>query len=72
MASKDKKFKFIDLFAGIQLLQNDYIGGAGSRGSGQIRFLQDTMEVKSRNVKFYMLEEAENLVTSTYKQYFPK
>lgn len=61
-----------DLFAAMQLLQNDYIGGAGSRGSGQIRFLKDTMSVSMRTQKFYLFEEEEKDVTQEFKDRFPK
>lgn len=42
------------LFAGMQLLQEDYLGGSGSRGSGQIRFHIES--VLERDVKTYYLE----------------
>jgi CRISPR-associated protein Csm3 len=69
----DKEVELVsDLFSGMQLLQNDYIGGAGSRGSGQVKFLNTTMKVCQRSSKFYLMEEDEKDVTDQYKQYFPK
>lgn len=69
----DKEDELVnDLLAGMQLLQNDYIGGAGSRGSGQIRFLADSIKVELRSNKFYLMEEVVQDVTIDYKQHFPK
>jgi CRISPR-associated protein Csm3 len=59
-----------DLFAAMQLVQNDYIGGSGSRGSGQICFQNIT--VKERSNKFYTFENEEEDKTESFKQYFPK
>jgi len=42
------------LFGGMQLLQEDYLGGSGSRGSGQIKFLIDN--VFERNVDSYYIK----------------
>jgi CRISPR-associated protein Csm3 len=60
-----------DVFAALNLVQNDYIGGSGSRGSGQISFLIDT--VVERSATFYKMEGApEKPVTNDYKSIFPK
>lgn len=61
-----------DLFAAMQLLQNDYIGAAGSRGSGQIKFEPDTMKVIERTRSYYEMNSVEKDVTADFKQYFPK
>jgi CRISPR-associated protein Csm3 len=61
-----------DLFAAMQLVQNDYIGAAGSRGSGQIKFESEGMKVALRTQNFYHLDEEEQNVTANYQQYFPK
>lgn len=61
-----------DLFAAMQLLQNDYIGAAGSRGSGQIQFEASSITVKKRDRGFYEMDGAEVDVTAEYQQYFPK
>jgi CRISPR-associated protein Csm3 len=61
-----------DLFAAMQLLQNDYIGAAGSRGSGQIQFDVSSISVKKRDRSFYEMNGSEVDVTADYKQYFPK
>lgn len=61
-----------DLFSAMQLLQNDYIGAAGSRGSGQIQFEASSISVKKRDRGFYEMGGAEVDVTAEYQQYFPK
>lgn len=61
-----------DLFAAMQLLQNDYLGAAGSRGSGQIQFESSTITVKKRDRSFYEMNGEEEDVTAQYQQYFPK
>lgn len=59
-----------DLFSAMQLVQNDYIGGSGSRGSGQISFMINS--VKERNIKFYEFESEEKNLTTEYSKYFPR
>lgn len=59
-----------DLFASLQLVQNDYIGGSGSRGSGQVSF--DIQSVIERDNDFYSLASAEQDRTTECQQYFPK
>ena len=61
-----------DLFKSLNLVQNDYIGGSGSRGSGQIAF--QIKSVSERGQDFYNNEktEAETDKTSDYKTFFPK
>jgi CRISPR-associated protein Csm3 len=61
-----------DLFSSLQLLQNDYLGAAGSRGSGQIQFSE--MKVEKRDRAFYELSDNAKPedVTPTYQNYFPK
>lgn len=61
-----------DLFSALQLLQNDYLGAAGSRGSGQIRFESDSMKVEKRDRAFYEMNGQVQNVTAEYQQYFPK
>ena len=61
-----------DLFSAMKLLQNDYLGAAGSRGSGQIRFLCDTIRVHERSVGYYLNNSDEKDVTDTYKNKFPQ
>ena len=65
-----------DLFSALRLLQDDYIGGAGSRGSGQIEFSIDAVFV--RNADFYksiVMKNDENvkdsdLIVKPYMQFF--
>ena len=45
----ENELNFFDtILAGMELLEDDYLGGAGSRGSGQIAFEKLTMKFKSR------------------------
>ncbi len=67
----------IDLFSAMQLLQNDYLGAAGSRGSGQIRFEANSIKVMKRTRQFYEMDaeaqdEEKNNVTADFQKYFPK
>ena len=59
-----------DLFSALQMVQNDYIGGSGSRGSGQVSF--HIASVKERSDKFYLENVPEKDVTDTLKSRFPK
>ncbi len=59
-----------DLFASLQLVQNDYIGGSGSRGSGQVSF--HVHSAVERDTKFYMLASKEIDRIDDFRQYFPK
>jgi CRISPR-associated protein Csm3 len=59
-----------DLFAALQMVQNDYIGGSGSRGSGQVSF--NIAAVKERNDQFYLSNAPEKDITETLKSRFPK
>lgn len=44
--------ELIDLtIRGLQMIQDDYIGGSGSRGSGQVKF--HIQEIKQRTADFY-------------------
>ncbi|NSW45388.1 MAG: type III-A CRISPR-associated RAMP protein Csm3 [Bacteroidales bacterium] len=48
----DKESDLLDLFyKGIQLLQDDYLGGSGSRGYGQVQ-----IEIKERKEKLYKVQ----------------
>jgi CRISPR-associated protein Csm3 len=59
-----------NLFTSLRLLHNDYIGGSGSRGSGQIRIDLNTM--MERNMSYYTENATEIDLTATYKNLFPK
>ena len=60
-----------DMFAAIKLVQNDYIGGSGSRGSGQIRFSIES--IKSFTPDYYKnMKDGVEDVTDTYRDQFPK
>lgn len=60
-----------NLFTAMRLLQNDYIGGSGSRGSGQISFCN--LRVLERDMAYYAGDSSEEKdVTVNYQQYIPK
>lgn len=61
-----------DMFRALQLVQNDYIGGAGSRGSGQVKF--EINSVESFDEAFYNGDgnEPPTLLTDTYRAQFPR
>jgi len=41
--------RFVDVFEAMQLLEDDYLGGQGSRGSGKVRFKQVRVSCRNRN-----------------------
>lgn len=59
-----------DLFTALQLVQNDYIGGSGSRGSGQISF--DIEKVIERSNDYFSFQADEKDIKKDYQHYFPK
>ena len=46
--------------AGLRLLEDDALGGGGSRGSGRVRF--DGLRLAWRSAKFYSHGEAESVL----------
>ena len=58
-----------NLFAAMALLQDDYLGGHGSRGSGQIKI--QLQSITKRSVNFYLGEEGEpvNQLTAFKSKY---
>jgi CRISPR-associated protein Csm3 len=58
-----------DLFTALQLVQDDYIGGSGSRGSGQVSFHIES--VVERGNAFYSEGKEEAIRTEAYKTLFP-
>lgn len=59
-----------DMFAALRMLQNDYVGGSGSRGSGQIAFQIDRMV--ERSVDYYRGDGPEEDVTVQFQGQFPE
>ncbi len=62
-----------NLFKALELVQDDYLGGSGSRGSGQVKFL--IKEVFERDAAFYTsstLGEGENVLDEYSHKYIPK
>jgi len=49
------------LFKGLQMIQDDYLGGSGSRGSGQVSF--KITSIKERTSAYYHGTEKENPIT---------
>jgi CRISPR-associated protein Csm3 len=41
--------RFVNVFEAMQLLEDDYLGGQGSRGSGKVRFEELRLSCRSRN-----------------------
>ncbi len=41
--------RFINVFEAMQLLEDDYLGGQGSRGSGKVRFEEIRLSCRNRN-----------------------
>lgn len=68
---KDDEAKMMqDVFSALQMVQNDYIGGSGSRGSGQVSFKIEN--IVERTDAFYSGNAIETNLTETYKSKFPK
>jgi len=49
---------------GLRLVQDDYLGGSGSRGSGQVEIILE--RITARPVDFYKTETGEEDITSRY------
>jgi CRISPR-associated protein Csm3 len=49
---------------GLKLVQDDYLGGSGSRGSGQVQFRD--IKITQRNVDFYRESAKEEDITGKY------
>jgi CRISPR-associated protein Csm3 len=65
----NEKHLLEDIFASLQLVQDDYIGGSGSRGSGQVSFHIE--KVFERGVEFYTEGKQEVDKFQDYKKFFP-
>ena len=48
------------LFESMQLLENNYLGGSGSRGSGQIKFKD--IKITKRSIEFYTENAEEEII----------
>ena len=61
----DDEYKnMINLLESMKLLENSYLGGSGSRGSGQVKFKNIT--ISKRNLEFYINDgEEESIVVSS-------
>ena len=54
----DEKENFLNVFVAMALLEDNYLGGSGSRGSGQVKF--DDIEVVRRTRDYYLFEKQDN------------
>jgi CRISPR-associated protein Csm3 len=66
----DEKELMKNTFSALRLVENDYIGGHGSRGSGQVGFA--ITSVKERSTEYYKETMAENDVTDKFRPQFPQ
>ena len=57
-------------FSALRLVENDYIGGHGSRGSGQVTF--EIVSVKERTKDYYIHQSAETDITDVWRPQFPQ
>ena len=55
--SEEDKSLLITLIQGLKLLEDDYLGGSGTRGSGNIIF--DNMSMVLRSIDYYRVEKDE-------------
>ena len=55
--SEDEYKNMINLLESMNLLENSYLGGSGSRGSGQVKF--ENINISKRNLSFYTNDEDE-------------
>ena len=60
----DEKELVENLFRGLKLVQDDYLGGSGSRGSGQVSFTVEKLD--ERTFSFYSGNEEEKSVINKY------
>ena len=58
------------LFNGMRLLEGDYLGGNGSRGSGQVKI--GIAEIKERDNTFYQNMEADSMDYQTSQHQIPE
>lgn len=49
----------------LNLVSNDYLGGSGSRGSGQVRFKVE--RISRRTTEYYLSGESESILTDKYQ-----
>lgn len=67
----DEKILLEHLFKALEMVQDDYLGGSGSRGSGQVSFKIN--EVKGRTAEYYVQQQEEEDLLNDYKvKYIPE
>lgn len=62
--SEDDKSLLMTLFQGLRLLEDDYLGGSGSRGSGKITF--NNMSMVFRSIDYYSVEKDQKLLVDQF------
>lgn len=56
----DEYMNMVNLLESMNLLENNYLGGSGSRGSGQVKF--ENVTISKRNLGFYTNDEKEDFI----------
>ena len=62
--SDDDKPLLKVLFQGLKLLEDDYLGGSGTRGSGKIAF--KGLSIVFRSIEFYSIEKEESILVDQF------
>ena len=65
---EDDDVNIIKLLEAIKLLEDNYLGGSGSRGFGQVVF--ENISISKRNVEYYVEDSKEDVIieNSTIKE----
>lgn len=60
-----------NLFKALQMVQDDYLGGSGSRGSGQVEFVIE--EIYEKDIEFYTSDskDVQNIAKTYESKYIP-
>lgn len=64
LAEEDKE-RFKDVLAAMRLLEDDYLGGSGSRGYGQVQF--EDLTIKWRPAEYYRTGQGEEVLAEKKK-----
>lgn len=60
--SDDEYINLIKLLEAMKLLENNYLGGSGSRGSGQVCF--ENINILKRDLEYYTEDKAEDIIVN--------
>ena len=58
----DDYTNFLGVFHSLRLLEDSYLGGSGTRGSGQVKF--DDINMVKRSVNYYKVKDVEKTIES--------